>query len=44
VQAARNAACAVAGLAPGDVVVLAYEPPEAGPSAASFLAVRTVLE
>ena len=28
---------------PGDVVVLAYGPPEAGPSATSFLAVRTVL-
>ncbi len=36
--------CAVGGLSPGDVVVLAYGPPEAGPSATSFLAVRTVLE
>ena len=34
----------VGGLEPGDVVVLAYGPPDAGPSATSFLAVRTVLE
>ena len=34
----------VGHLSPGDVVVLAYGPPEAGPSATSFLAVRTVLE
>ncbi len=34
----------VGDLEPGDVVVLAYGPPDAGPSATSFLAVRTVLE
>ena len=34
----------VGDLSPGDTVVLAYGPPEAGPSATSFLAVRTVLE
>lgn len=34
----------VGDLQPGDTVVLAYGPPDAGPSATSFLAVRTVLE
>jgi pyruvate kinase len=32
----------VGGLAAGDVVVLAYGPPEAGPSETSYLAVRTI--
>ena len=32
----------IAGLSPGDVVVLAYGPPEAGPSQTSYLAVREI--
>ena len=32
----------IAGLSSRDVVVLAYGPPEAGPSETSYLAVRSI--